>query len=290
MAKRKSKAESNGTAVMEPLTVPGLTYGSPKGNVETEESEGPSDVIDLEFEETEDEDAKPGLTIVYDSDAGMFVNAADKPETLIPAVREVVTAIAEEALEAIEWQKRVRAKGQEVAALKGQLSYKAEEHKEAKKAWESASTELQQLVCREPKPLPLIDGAKARAAEVATQAEKPTATVADESWRDISVDELGLTIGLTANLSEGGLTTIGKIADWSTKGKLLTDVPGVGPAAAEKIQAALDAFWQEWADDAKAAKAEPGTIVQEFPLPDDDDDEASEDGPSDLVDDDSDDE
>lgn len=68
------------------------------------------------------------------------------------------------------------------------------------------------------------------------------------TWREVSLREaLGdLSESIMQHLDEANLTTLGQLVDWlGAKGKhrSLTDIPGIGEKGAEKIQAALDAFW-----------------------------------------------
>jgi hypothetical protein len=70
----------------------------------------------------------------------------------------------------------------------------------------------------------------------------------DESWRGVPIDDLcrlGLADGTAAKLVEGGVDTIGALADWTAGGKLLIDIAGVGKGKAEKIDDAMDLFWTE---------------------------------------------
>jgi len=76
-------------------------------------------------------------------------------------------------------------------------------------------------------------------------AEEPTAAaeVADEAWKQVGLDSLGITGKLAETLTEAGLSTLGKIADYTASGKQLTDIDGVGPAKAEKIEEACTEYW-----------------------------------------------
>lgn len=69
----------------------------------------------------------------------------------------------------------------------------------------------------------------------------------DDSWRLTTIEDAGIPEKLCVFLRENKppLETVGDIADWSDKHKkLLTDVPGIGPAKATQIDEALDKFWE----------------------------------------------
>lgn len=68
---------------------------------------------------------------------------------------------------------------------------------------------------------------------------------ADEYWRGASLAEAGFDIDKKPGkqLVEAGLDTVGKIADWSSSGKRLTDVTGIGEVAAEQVESTLEKFW-----------------------------------------------
>jgi hypothetical protein len=65
----------------------------------------------------------------------------------------------------------------------------------------------------------------------------------DDSWRALSIDELDIPKSLREKLREAEITSVGGIADWTSSGKNLTDIRGVGEAKAEKIQDALEKVW-----------------------------------------------
>jgi len=64
-------------------------------------------------------------------------------------------------------------------------------------------------------------------------------------WKQASVAELGLPEVIVSILSENGLETVGKLADWSGSGKALTDIPNIGEKKAEAIERALEEFWRQ---------------------------------------------
>lgn len=71
----------------------------------------------------------------------------------------------------------------------------------------------------------------------------------DESWRAIEVSELvrhGLSDKLITKLFDAGMSTMGSLANWSSSGKQLTDLPGIGDSKAAEIDEALASFWSGW--------------------------------------------
>ena len=72
---------------------------------------------------------------------------------------------------------------------------------------------------------------------------KPTPPANDDSWRGISVDELDIPKSLKEKLKEQDFETVGHIADFTSKGKMLTDLKGIGPSKAEQIEQALEQVW-----------------------------------------------
>ena len=103
---------------------------------------------------------------------------------------------------------------------------------EAKKEYDGAVLELRRLIRAQTEDLPLFDGL----AEKSEEAE-------DNSWRDVELASLDLSAKVLENLDAAELTTIGDLADYSANGGRLTQVSGIGPAAAEKIEDALEGFW-----------------------------------------------
>jgi len=123
--------------------------------------------------------------------------------------------------------------------------------KKKKDFYDECVSALRSAVREGPRRYPLFDNKEPQPgveAASSTPAEAPAESPApvpadDETWRTVSISELGITGKLAESLTEAGLTTMGAIADWGDSGKLLTDVPGVGPAKAEKIENATAEYW-----------------------------------------------
>ena len=68
----------------------------------------------------------------------------------------------------------------------------------------------------------------------------------DADWRALPVGTLkehGLAAAVVGKLEVAGLTTLGAVQDWTSSGKQLTDIDGIGGAKAEAIEDAYEKFW-----------------------------------------------
>lgn len=65
----------------------------------------------------------------------------------------------------------------------------------------------------------------------------------DDAWKAVTLEELGITGKNAEKLTEAGLTTLGKISEYTAAEKLLTDIEGIGNATAEKIAATCADWW-----------------------------------------------
>jgi hypothetical protein len=144
--------------------------------------------------------------------------------------------------------------------------------KSAKKRWEASVGEIQAALRKSQEKHPLFDGAEppdgtwprgpsATNGDVidvdfdVKQIEGPDANFApeeskqDDSWKTTEVVELrrhGLTDGVIIKLQDAGMGTIGAMANWTSSGKRLTDLPGIGESKSTEIEDALESFWFEW--------------------------------------------
>lgn len=69
------------------------------------------------------------------------------------------------------------------------------------------------------------------------------AATGEDAWRDAPIVDLELSASILAKLTEAGLDTVGKLADWTASGKELTDIKGIGAQSSETIADALEKFW-----------------------------------------------
>lgn len=103
---------------------------------------------------------------------------------------------------------------------------------EAKKEYDGAVLVIRALIRAQAEDLPIFDNLGEKSEEDA-----------DNSWREVELSSLDLSAKVLENLDAARLTTIGELADYSANGGRLTQVAGIGPAAAEKIEDALEGFW-----------------------------------------------
>jgi hypothetical protein len=81
-----------------------------------------------------------------------------------------------------------------------------------------------------------------KAAEEKAQADQSDVEPARRPWREIPIaDHFGGEI-LKA-LTDGGIATLGALADYTAAGKKLTDIEGIGPGRAANIAERMDEFW-----------------------------------------------
>lgn len=63
-------------------------------------------------------------------------------------------------------------------------------------------------------------------------------------WRNAPLTELHLSDALTQKIIDVAGDTMGKLSEWLNSGGQFCNIKGVGELVAEKIDAALDAFWK----------------------------------------------
>lgn len=134
---------------------------------------------------------------------------------------------------------------------------------EAKGCLKAAEKRRDELVCEL---LDVIDG-QGRLTFSGTATLAPgdvTAAPAEEAWRSVSIDQIGLPEKLASSLIEAEIKTIGALADY-TKEHELTDLPGIGPAKAEKIQNAMEAYWKEHPQTEQTEQTEPAEQEESVP-------------------------
>lgn len=180
------------------------------------------------------------------------------------------------------WRKKLQAKSDNVKGNRAEVERIKGELKEAKQLLDASLTELERLVDADPEknPLPLFDPPKAVAET------KPRTVGTSEAWRETSIDDLDLVETAKEKLRSAGIDTVGKLADWVAPNKagfcrLLTDIDGVGPSTADKIDEALVAFWST-----RPAETPPVVAEAAGPVEDDDEAEFDEDEADDELDED----
>jgi hypothetical protein len=228
-------------------------------------------------------------------------------EAVCAEQREVITRQALEILLATENTLQLRESRRKVERLKGRAEEARAAATAAKNAYSTAVDEhfeLEKDLSNATPRLPFRDepeaapAAPTETADVATGGiVLPPVAAGDESWRKVPLATLGipeeLPHSIVSILGEANLDTIGALSGYLQPSPAtgftnrLTDIPGIGPAKAEKIEAALDAFWVKWRE-WQAHKPEAATAPTEeaegevHPAPSAEDDEAELTGEYDL--------
>jgi len=125
----------------------------------------------------------------------------------------------------------------EVSLAETEWLSRQEAAKDAKKRFDAAVSKLRFAV-RETNQLALPF----------TEPEEPGV----DAWREVPIESLNLSGTIVAILHEQNLSTLGAVADFTASGSTLTNVTGIGPASADKIEEALTEFWSDHPEYAKA--------------------------------------
>lgn len=182
-----------------------------------------------------------------------------------PTLDELMATIARQAAQirqADENAGRLRESRKRLDELSAKADKAATAAKEAKKRYEAAIDEhfeLEAELDSDQLRLPLGDADEPEPAAAAP--------AGDESWREVKLSSLdGLPEGVWGKLALANIYTIGDVADRQRSEQFrLTDIDGIGQASADKIDAALAAFWAQ----------RPGAAGDEVG-PDDDGDDSGE--------------
>lgn len=212
------------------------------------------------------------------------VTDGETPVAEAEAVREADTAVAVAEPESIpepsasdlalaqinEEADRVQAALERWMEAKRRSDEAKEETKEAEADWKSAVTRQQQVIKGLREELPLFDRpyyeAKTKIAGVAAEVKAEKAQASSEAWRAVPLSHTTIPSNIVAILAESNYVTIGDIANLGNSGLPLTDIKGIGPSKAEKIETGLAEFWAKNTQYSRpAAKAKAATE----PEPDD---------------------
>lgn len=114
----------------------------------------------------------------------------------------------------------------------------------AKKRWERASDELDDLTARGPNPQRVLDFDK----PAATGDDAPLLDAAEaaEEWRTLPIETLDIPPKAIEKLQDVGIGTLGDFTDWQkshNNEQWYQDIKGIGEAAATRISDAWEAFW-----------------------------------------------
>ena len=176
--------------------------------------------------------------------------SVDSVETDVMDVDEPTAndAAMVEKLEELEFLKReladIQEAEREVAKRARNIETIKMDLKEAKEEYAGAVDSLRSLVraTKGDQNRPLLQAAKPKEEE-----EKP-ATIEDESWKQVKLDTLEIPPGTLKLMEENPgfpILTIGDLTAWTAMGKQLSDIKGVGPGKATKIEDAMETYWAE---------------------------------------------
>jgi hypothetical protein len=202
--------------------------------IETMETEVPEE---LEFSEEEPFD--PG-EIPDDGESVENLSQELPDETTLPTGKQLPENICAK-LRALREQQR--ATMNYVDGLKVSL-------KAAKSSLEEINAKIGLAIDEIDQPgLPFSEPGLTSPAETKTEAE-PTQ---EDAWREVPLHEAlgGLSIKIFDALKQANLTTVGQLADWINADggrNRLTDLAGIGKAKGEKIEEAMEKFWERRKD------------------------------------------
>lgn len=231
--------------------------------------------IDLTDTDVEQEQQVEGQAIGHEADeaeaeAGPENNVVD---SVVETVESEATETAEEppattraeptttqeppATSTFEHDLLVQIRDQEsrVSTAEYSLNRAKEEVKECREAFDGEVATMRRLIRQREEKHPLFDSQPvAVAAVVKVDESEQTATPAtaqprnpdDNTWRETPIENLSIPETLVGKLMQAGIEDIGGLADWSSSGKRLIDIAGVGAAKATKIEEAMDEFWKTW--------------------------------------------
>jgi hypothetical protein len=148
-----------------------------------------------------------------------------------------------------EMLNRVRALKTQVRAQKSEYALAKAHASELKKEFESSVEKLLKLIELSEQGAPLFDGIK--------NDDKGEANLeADDSWKEVKLAEVfvALPSGLRQKVEDASLVTLHELTEFC-KSQALTDIPGVGQANADKLDQALQEFWQRRKEAAESAFA-----------------------------------
>lgn len=146
---------------------------------------------------------------------------------------------------------KIRETESRAAMIAAEIDGIKEDLKSAKQRYDDTIILLRSMVRRGPDPqasLPFPDDDDATPAPVQIDQPPTTSTTVDgdDVWRAVPIVELeNLAEPIKQKLLDANLNTVGELADFTASGKLLTDIKGIGDAKAEKIEYALECFWED---------------------------------------------
>lgn len=189
-------------------------------------------------------------------------------------------AIAEMEVYRREMLVSICAKETEVEIARNDWELKKERAGDAKKVFDGLVEQLLELIrkVKNPPSMPLFDGVPE---PNRASSETDVTCTEPQAWRSVPLSEalVGLPEAIVTSLNESNLQTMGELADWTAAyggRNKLTDIVGIGPAKAEKIEQTLVDFWarqkavqdEPRSDDSEAASGPEPTPESEGCEPD----------------------
>lgn len=155
-----------------------------------------------------------------------------------------------------DWQEKhlneIRELRQRVERRRLEVDSAKERMKNAKGAYDATVDELLRVIDRGPDPQQtLFDNNDPKSPDAAHPDETSGVHPGGEEWRNFPVVELDLPEKVRTSLIYAELETVGAIADFTSSGKDLTELKGIGEATAEKVRDALDKVWAKPATEVK---------------------------------------
>lgn len=134
-----------------------------------------------------------------------------------------------------EWQRRVERAEEECKEAESEMKSLKSQYSDAKKAFDGSVASLRTEVSRKPEKLPLFDNKPAAPAPA-----KATPDKEDDRWKGWKLEDVeDLPGGALDGFERVNLKTLGDLTSWQSRGNRLEDLPGIGPAKAEKISDTL---------------------------------------------------
>lgn len=194
-------------------------------------------------------------------DQSPVAEEASPPADTEPTPAEAAQEVEPEASEAPEAESLRRiAEAERLVATKRHEWQEVKEVAKNKKALFDASIDqLCRLIKQETSEMPLFEQPAVAEAAGPVDPEDEGFQAEDQSWWGVPLADVlsGLPPSIIEALNESGLKSVGELADASKNPRFkLTEIPGIGPVKAEKVEAALEAFWKRRAEAARVPEGE----------------------------------
>ncbi|MFG0247413.1 MAG: hypothetical protein ACF8OB_00895, partial [Phycisphaeraceae bacterium JB051] len=144
-----------------------------------------------------------------------------------------------------DWQKAVRKQAEICDKALQDWSSAKDVAASKKKRYDTEAEKLRKMALEEPEETlfnPRSDNGDVFGQNSDTAKPAPDT---EEAWRDATLDDLGITGALADKLVDAELDTLGKISDYTSSGKQITDIKGIGPEKSEFISDACANYFAE---------------------------------------------